>query len=106
MIVVTGGAGFIGANLIQKINASGNSNIIVVDNVKKNKKNLNKINYADYIDKNDFISIIEKKKNFNNIKCIIHLGACSDTTETNWDYLNYNNYRQTHLYMKHIICHF
>ena len=38
MIVVTGGAGFIGANLIQKINASGNSNIIVVDNVKKNKK--------------------------------------------------------------------
>ena len=92
MIVVTGGAGFIGANLIQKINATGNSNIIVVDNVKKNKKNLDKINYADYIDKNDFISIIEKKKIFNNMKCIIHLGACSDTTETNWDYLNYNNY--------------
>ena len=91
MIIVTGGAGFIGCNLIRKINSFGDSNIIAVDSIKKNKKNINYIKFKDYFDKEEFISKIENNKIQSNIKCIIHLGACSDTTETNWDYLKYNN---------------
>lgn len=93
MIIVTGGAGFIGANLIQRLNLDNKSDIIVVDNIKKNQKNLNKIIYKDYFDKQDFLKKLENKR-FHSIKgltSIIHLGACSDTTETNWDYLKHNN---------------
>ena len=91
MILVTGGAGFIGANLIKKLNNEGNSKIIVVDNIKKDKKNIDHLRYLDFFDKNDFLKLIEKKKFNSKIKSIIHLGACSDTTENNWDYLKFNN---------------
>ena len=90
MIIVTGGAGFIGANLIKEINKKNNK-IIIVDNIRKNKKNLEKLEFKDYYDKNDFL----KKINNNKLNCkiggIIHLGACTDTTENNWDYLKFNN---------------
>ncbi len=91
MILVTGGAGFIGTNLIKKLNNEGNFKIIVVDNIKKDKKNIDHLRYLDFFDKNDFLKLIEKKKFNSNIKSIIHLGACSDTTENNWDYLKFNN---------------
>ncbi len=91
MIIVTGGAGFIGSNLIRKLNNLGSSNIIVIDSIKKNIKNIKKIRFKDYYDKKDFIYKIENNKILSDIKCIIHLGACSDTTENNWDYLKYNN---------------
>ena len=54
MILVTGGAGFIGANLIKKINRRGNTNLIIVDNIKKSKKNINSLTFKDFFDKNDF----------------------------------------------------
>jgi len=90
MIIVTGGAGFIGANLIKEINKT-NSQIIIVDNIKKNKKNLEKLKFKDYYDKYDFLKKIDNNKIKHKVDSIIHLGACSDTTEANWDYLKFNN---------------
>ena len=87
MIIITGGAGFIGANLVKKINKSYSSDVIVVDNIKKNTKNINSIKFKDYYDKDEFSSLIEKNKIKTKIKSIIHLGACTNTTENNWDYL-------------------
>ena len=48
MILITGGAGFIGANLIKELNQKKNTDIIIVDNIKKNKKNLNKLKFKDF----------------------------------------------------------
>jgi len=90
MIIVTGGAGFIGANLIKEINKK-HSEIIIIDNIKKNKKNLEKLKFKDYYDKYDFLRKINNNKFERKIDSIIHLGACSDTKEANWDYLKFNN---------------
>ena len=91
MILVTGGAGFIGANLIKKINRRGDTNLIIVDNIKKSKKNINSLTFKDFFDKNDFYKKICNGEIKSKIKSIIHLGACTDTTETNWEYLKFNN---------------
>ena len=90
MIVITGGAGFIGANLIKEINKR-NDKIIIVDNISKNKKNLKKLKFKNYYDKYDFLKKIDNKKIKHKIDAIIHLGACTNTTENNWDYLKFNN---------------
>ena len=95
MIIITGGAGFIGANLIKKINKSINSKIIIVDNLKKEKKNINLLNFQDYYDKDEFLLLINKNKFKSKINCIIHLGACTNTAENNWNYLYYNNVSYT-----------
>ena len=57
MIVVTGGAGFIGSNLIKGLNDAGEDNIIVVDNLSNSEKhlNINSLSIGDYIDKDDFL---------------------------------------------------
>lgn len=91
MIIVTGGAGFIGSNVIEKLNFNNYYNIHVVDNLKKGEKfyNLSKLKFQDYHDKNDFYQRLDT---FNNVEAVFHLGACSDTT--NWDgqYMLKNNY--------------
>ncbi|NQV18101.1 MAG: ADP-glyceromanno-heptose 6-epimerase [Armatimonadetes bacterium] len=91
MIVVTGGAGFIGSNLIKGLNDIGLTNILVVDNLSNSTKhlNLNSLYIADFIDKNDFVENLDK---FNNIKTIFHQGACTSTTETDGKYMMKNNY--------------
>lgn len=92
MIILTGGAGFIGSCLLRKFNDEGISDIIVVDRLGQSGKwrNLLGKKFAQYIHKSDFR---EKLKNneFSNIDSIIHLGACSSTTELNADYLFDNN---------------
>ena len=64
MIIVTGGAGFIGSHLVSELSRLGSVNITVVDNLNKSEKNKNLINdkILDYIDKTDFLKLIQKYK--------------------------------------------
>jgi len=98
MIIVTGGARFIGSALIWRLNQLGIDEIIVVDEFGENEKwkNLVPLRYADVFDKEDFGHMISADflKNFE-IDTIFHLGACSSTTETNFDYLMRNNFEYT-----------
>lgn len=91
MIIVTGGAGFIGSNLIKGLNDLGRKDIIVVDNLGTSQKylNLNRLSYYDYIDKADFL---DRLPSLGKIDLILHQGACSATTELDANYLIHNNY--------------
>lgn len=95
MIIVTGGAGFIGSNIIKGLNERGVTDIIVVDDLKDGAKfkNLAAVEIADYLDKDDFIKRIEKNDSFGqDIQGIFHQGACSTTTEWDGRYMMENNY--------------
>ncbi len=95
MIIVTGGAGFIGSNLIKGLNASGRSDVLVVDNLTKGEKfrNLVDLDFLDYIDKDDFLDDILSGQPFPEaIDAIFHQGACSTTTEWDGRYMLQNNY--------------
>ena len=93
MIIVTGGAGFIGSNVVRGLNGIGIDDIIIVDNLTNSKKhrNLNTLSFNDYIDKGDFINSLEMFKNYK-IEAIFHQGACSDTMEQDGRYMMHNNY--------------
>ncbi|MCS7199639.1 MAG: ADP-glyceromanno-heptose 6-epimerase [Caldimicrobium sp.] len=92
-IVVTGGAGFIGSNLIEALNQRGEERIIVVDHLSQGSKwkNLVGLKFKDYIDRIDFLKLIEEDK-IETPAVIFHLGACSDTTVKDLHYLYENNY--------------
>jgi len=93
MIIVTGGAGFIGSNTIKALNEIGEENIIVVDNIADSKKweNLIGKRFNEYVNKDDLWEWF-RTNSFENIDAIIHLGACTDTLNTDFDYLIRNNY--------------
>ncbi|HOI30534.1 MAG TPA: ADP-glyceromanno-heptose 6-epimerase [Melioribacteraceae bacterium] len=93
MIVVTGGAGFIGSAIVWKLNRMGIDKIIIVDELGKDDKwkNLNGLKYEDFIHKDDFISMIMQSLVPFKVSSIIHMGACSSTTEKDADYLMDNN---------------
>jgi len=95
MIIVTGGAGFIGSNIIKALNDQGHRNILVVDNLKDGTKfaNLVDLNIADYMDKEDFLIAILADEEFGDIEAVFHQGACSSTTEWNGKYMMDNNYQ-------------
>ena len=94
--IVTGGAGFIGSNLVRELNARGETDILIVDELGEDEKwkNLVGLTYEDYIDKDDLFDYLEGV-NLEKVDVIYHLGACSATTETDADYLAYNNYHYT-----------
>lgn len=95
MIIVTGGAGFIGSNIIKSLNNMGYRDILVVDNLKDGTKfvNLVDLDIADYCDKEDFIASIVAGDDLGEIDAIFHEGACSSTTEWDGKYMMDNNYQ-------------
>ncbi|HLS17721.1 MAG TPA: ADP-glyceromanno-heptose 6-epimerase [Paenalcaligenes sp.] len=96
MFIVTGGAGFIGSNIVKGLNERGITDILVVDDLQQGEKfkNLVHCEIADYIDKDVFRELVRKRA-LPAITAIFHQGACSDTTEQDGRYMMDNNYRVT-----------
>jgi len=94
--IVTGGAGFIGCNLVRALNERGETDILVVDHLNHPAKNSNlePLSYREFLDKEEFRSRL-KKGRLPEVSCVFHLGACSSTTEMNEAYINDNNYMYT-----------
>ncbi|MBO4751088.1 MAG: ADP-glyceromanno-heptose 6-epimerase [Lachnospiraceae bacterium] len=90
MIIVTGGAGFIGSCLIRTLNDAGITDIIIADNIASTEKwrNLRNKKYVKYVHKTKLFSELPE---YENVTAVIHLGACSSTTERDFDYLWENN---------------
>ena len=95
--VVTGAAGFIGANLVKALNERGENNIIAVDNLEHADKfrNLADCDIADYLDKEEFIGKLQDGYFDGLLTAVLHQGACSDTMESDGRYMMKNNYRYT-----------
>ena len=104
MLVVTGGAGFIGSNILRGLNDAGEKNILVVDNLSNAQKhlNLNRMSFTDYMDKDDFLAKMPKIKN---VSTIFHQGACSSTTEEDGKYMMSNNYEYSKTLLNNCLEH-
>lgn len=107
MIIVTGGAGFIGSALVWKLNQMGEEEIIIVDELGKEEKwkNLIGLRFIDIYHPNEFIELIIDDAVPFEIDTIFHLGACSSTTEKDADYLLQNNYHYSQDLTKYAITH-
>lgn len=95
-IVVTGAAGFIGRNVVAELNARGYDNLLLVDSLGHDEKwrNLLGLEYEDLLDPDEFLTSVEKGR-ITELDALIHLGACSSTTEHDADFLLQNNYHYT-----------
>ena len=90
--IVTGGAGFIGSNVVRALNERGEDDILVVDDLNHplKERNLASLRYAEYIDKRELRPAIAAGR-YADAKAVVHLGACSSTTERDEAYLDDNN---------------
>lgn len=104
MIVVTGGAGFIGSNLVRELGRRGYDRVVVVDDLTDGRKFVNLVgaNIADYFDKTEFLARLEDG-DLGKIDAIFHQGACAVTTEWNGRHMMETNYRYSVRLLEHCL---
>lgn len=97
--IVTGGAGFIGSCFVRKLNDEGVKDVIVVDDLRDaddpRRKNLDGKSYRELIHKRELLDRVRTGVLGSDVRAIVHMGACSDTTEKDEKYLLENNYEYT-----------
>ena len=109
MIIVTGGAGFIGSNVVRAlIERDFDDEVLVVDDLTDGHKfvNISDLNIVDYLDKEDFVERLSADKRFSkSITAILHMGACSETTEWDGRFMMQNNYSYSQKLLHHCLDH-
>ncbi len=96
MIIVTGANGFIGSVMVWELNEKGYKDIIAVDSIGLNERNLlRKRQISKFLLKDDLWAFLDSKEAQDNVTWVIHMGACSSTTETNKEFLWENNTHYT-----------
>lgn len=94
MIIVTGANGFIGSAIVWQLNQVGIHDILAVDTVNLSNRNLlKKRDYFKFFEAHELWSFLMSDEAKQNVSWIIHMGACSSTTETDWNYLYANNFQ-------------
>ena len=108
MHIVTGGAGFIGSNLVRRLMESTDEQVVVVDDLSDGHKfaNIADLDIADYLDRDEFLQHLSSGKTFDSeVKSILHQGACSVTTEWDGRYMLQNNYSYSKKLLHHCLAH-
>jgi ADP-L-glycero-D-manno-heptose 6-epimerase len=105
LIVITGASGFIGSCCVKYLNEKGFNNLLLVDDIKKTEKWKNLVNKkcVDFISRNELFQWLQGKER--DIEAFIHLGACSDTMETDGNYLMENNFRYSVRLAEYALAH-
>ena len=94
MILITGAAGFIGSALVWKLNELGRNDLILTDKLRTEEKwkNIAKRDYCDWVNRDELFDWLAVEENAEKIEVVVHMGACSATTEPDGDFLMKNNY--------------
>jgi ADP-L-glycero-D-manno-heptose 6-epimerase len=107
VFIVTGGAGFIGSNVVKELNRRGITDILVVDNLSRSEKfrNLADLTIRDFMDKREFRARLDNGTFDLKTEAILHNGACSDTMETDGRYMLENNFGDSKALLSHALKH-